>query len=34
MKVEYVYTGALIAAFAAIVWLSVYVIFRLFQGQR
>ena len=34
MKIEYFYTGLLIAAFASIAWLSVYALYRLHQGQR
>ena len=34
MKIEYFYTGLLIAAFAFIAWFSVYVVYRLYQGQR
>ena len=34
MKIEYFYTGLLIAAFALIAWFSVYVVCKLYQGQR
>lgn len=34
MKLEYFYTGLLIAAFAALAWICVHVVYRLFQGQR
>ncbi len=31
---EYVYTGLLIAAFLLITWFSIYVVYRLYQGQQ
>jgi hypothetical protein len=34
VKIEYFYTGLLIAAFVFIVWFSVYVVYKLYQGQR
>jgi hypothetical protein len=34
VKVEYFYTGLLVAAFLAIAWFSVYVVYRLFHGQK
>lgn len=34
MKIEYFYTGLLVASFAFITWFSVYVVYKLFQGQR
>jgi hypothetical protein len=34
VKLEYFATGLLVAAFAAVAWLSVYVVYRLYQGQR
>lgn len=34
MKLEYFYTGLLVAVFAVVAWFSVYVVYKLFQGQR
>ncbi|MCW2668945.1 MAG: hypothetical protein QOD70_2322 [Frankiales bacterium] len=34
MKIEYFYTGLLVAAFLFIAWFSAYVVYRLYQGQR
>lgn len=34
MTLEYFYTGLLIAAAVLITWFSVYVIYRLYQGQQ
>ncbi|MCU1600589.1 MAG: hypothetical protein JWO22_1298 [Frankiales bacterium] len=34
MKIEYFYTGLLAASFLLITWFSVYVVYRLFQGQK
>ena len=34
MKIEYFYTGLLVASFLLISWFSVYVVYRLFQGQK
>ena len=34
MTIEYFYTGLLIAAFLLITWFSVYVVYKLYQGQR
>ena len=34
MKLEYVYTGLLIAVFVLITSFSVYAVYRLFRGQR
>jgi len=34
VTVEYFYTGLLIAAFLLITWFSVYVVYKLYQGQR
>ena len=34
MKIEYFYTGLLVASFLAITWFSVYVVYKLYQGQR
>jgi hypothetical protein len=34
MKVEYFSTGLLITLFALLAWLSVYAVYKLFQGQR
>ncbi len=34
MKIEYFYTGLDIAVFLLITWLSLYVVYRLFQGQK
>jgi len=34
VKIEYFYTGLLVAAFVLISWFSVYVVYRLFQGQK
>ena len=34
MTLEYFYTGLLIAAFVLITWFSVYVVYRLYQGQQ
>jgi hypothetical protein len=31
---EIVYTGILVLAFAFIAWFSVYVVYKLYQGQR
>jgi hypothetical protein len=31
---EFFYTGLLVAAFAFITWFSVYVVYKLYQGQR
>lgn len=31
---EVVYTGVLIAAFLFITWFSVYVVYKLYQGQK
>ena len=31
---EVVYTGILLAAFLFITWFSVYVVYKLYQGQR
>lgn len=31
---ELVYTGILVLAFAFISWFSVYVVYKLYQGQR
>ena len=31
---EVVYTGILVLAFLFIAWFSVYVVYRLYQGQR
>ena len=31
---EVVYTGILVAAFLFITWFSVYVVYKLYQGQR
>jgi hypothetical protein len=31
---ELVYTGVLVAAFLVITWFSVYVVYKLYQGQR
>jgi len=34
VTIEYFYTGLLIAAFLLITWFSVYVVYKLYQGQR
>jgi uncharacterized membrane protein len=34
VKLEYFYTGLLVAAFVLITWFSVYVVYKLYQGQR
>lgn len=34
MKLEYFYTGLLIAVFAFVTWFAAYVVYKLFQGQR
>lgn len=34
MKLEYFYTGLLVAAFVAVTWFGAYVVYRLYQGQR
>jgi hypothetical protein len=34
MDIEVVYTTLLIAVFAVIGWFAVYVVYKLFQGQR
>ena len=34
MKLEYFYTGLLVAVFAFITWFSVYVVYKLYQGQK
>jgi hypothetical protein len=34
VKIEYFFTGLLITAFVAVAWFSVYVVYRLFEGQR
>jgi hypothetical protein len=34
VKIEYFYTGLLIAAFAFIAWMSVSVAYKLYLGQR
>jgi hypothetical protein len=31
---EVVYTGILVAAFLFITWFSIYVVYKLYQGQR
>ena len=31
---EFFYTGILVLAFAFIAWFSVYVVYKLYQGQR
>ena len=31
---EFVYTGILVLVFAFIAWFSVYVVYKLYQGQR
>jgi uncharacterized membrane protein len=31
---EYVYTGLLVAVFLFITWFSVYVVYKLYQGQK
>lgn len=31
---EFVYSGILVLAFAFIGWFSVYVVYKLYQGQR
>lgn len=31
---EVVYTGILVAAFLFITWFSVYVVYKLYQGQK
>ena len=34
MTLEYFYTGLLVASFVLITWFSVYVVYRLYQGQK
>lgn len=34
VTLEFFYTGLLVAAFLLITWFSVYVVYKLFQGQR
>jgi hypothetical protein len=34
VKLEYFYTGLLIGVFAFVTWFSVYVVYKLYQGQR
>jgi uncharacterized membrane protein len=34
VTLEYFYTGLLIAVFAVITWFAVYVVYKLYQGQR
>lgn len=34
MTLEYFYTGLLIASFLVIGWFSVYVVYKLYQGQK
>jgi hypothetical protein len=34
VRIEYFYTGLLVVAFVLVVWFSVYVVYKLFQGQR
>lgn len=34
MTIEHFFTGLLIAVFAFIGWFSVYVVYKLYQGQR
>ena len=34
MKLEYFYTGLLASSFVLVTWFAVYVVYRLFQGQR
>ena len=34
MKIEYFYTGLLVAAFAFIAWFSLYTAYKLYLGQR
>jgi hypothetical protein len=31
---EFVYSGILVLAFAFIAWFAVYVVYKLYQGQR
>ena len=31
---EFVYTGLLVAVFLFITWFSVYVVYKLYQGQK
>ena len=31
---EWIYSGLLVAVFAFITWFSVYVVYKLYQGQR
>ncbi len=31
---EFVYSGILVAAFVFIAWFAVYVVYKLYQGQR
>ncbi len=34
MDIEVVYTAILVAVFAVIGWFAVYVVYKLYQGQR
>lgn len=34
MKIEYLYTGLLVVACLAVAWFAVYVVYKLYQGQR
>ena len=34
MKLEYFYTGLLAVAAVAITWFSVYVVYKLYEGQK
>jgi len=34
MTIEHAFTGLLIAVFLLIGWFSVYVVYKLYQGQR
>ncbi len=34
MKLEYFYTGLLVAVFAFVTWFAVYVVYKLYQGQK
>jgi hypothetical protein len=34
VALEYFYTGLLVATFVFITWFSLYVVYRLYQGQK
>jgi hypothetical protein len=34
MDIEFAYTALLVAVFAVIGWFAVYVVYKLYQGQR